>query len=186
MFFTRLLIFKWAIVNPFRLSGFKLVAFINYLLADWKDRWKYVDDTTTTETIDPDCNSNLQELVNYIDNWTTSNNMKLNIGKYKELVIDFAKKKHCFPPLTVDEVNIERVKSARILGLTVQDNMKWHEHINNIVKKASKRLYMLRLLKRSNSCIDTLITVYTTIIRPLLEYACGVPCLALQYPTILM
>ena len=39
----------------------------------WKDRWKYVDDTTTTETIGPDCNSNLQELVNYIDNWTTSN-----------------------------------------------------------------------------------------------------------------
>ena len=50
---------------------------INYLLADWKDRWKYVDDTTTTETIGPDCNSNLQDLVNYIDNWTTSNNMKL-------------------------------------------------------------------------------------------------------------
>jgi hypothetical protein len=48
--------------------------------------------------------------------------MKLNIGKCKELVIDFAKKKHCFPPLTVDEANIERVKSARILGLTVQDN----------------------------------------------------------------
>ena len=106
---------------------------INDLLANWKDRWKYVDDTTTTETIGPDCNSNLQELVNYIDNWTTSNNMKLNIGKCKELVIDFAKKKHCFPPLTVDEVNIERVKSARILGLTVQDNMKWNEHINNIV-----------------------------------------------------
>jgi hypothetical protein len=63
--------------------------------------------------------------------------MKLNIGKCKELVIDFAKKKHCFPPLTVDEVNIERVKSARILGLTVQDNMKWNEHINNIFKKAT-------------------------------------------------
>ena len=33
---------------------------------------------------------------------------------------------------------------------------------------------MLRLLKRSNACIDTLITVYTTIIRPVLEYACQV------------
>jgi hypothetical protein len=37
---------------------------INGLLPDWKDRWKYVDDTTTTETISPDCNSNLQDLVN--------------------------------------------------------------------------------------------------------------------------
>jgi hypothetical protein len=69
----------------------------------------------------------------------------------------------------VDEVNIERVKSARFLGLTVQDNMKWNEHIHNIVKKASKRLYMLRLLKTSNACIDTLITENTTIIRPVLE-----------------
>ena len=37
---------------------------INGLLPDWKDRWKYVDDTTTTETISPYCNSNLQDLVN--------------------------------------------------------------------------------------------------------------------------
>ena len=33
---------------------------------------------------------------------------------------------------------------------------------------------MLRLLKRTNASIDTLITVYTTIIRPVLEYACQV------------
>ena len=33
---------------------------------------------------------------------------------------------------------------------------------------------MLRLLKRTDACIDTLITVYTTIIRPVLEYACQV------------
>jgi hypothetical protein len=33
---------------------------------------------------------------------------------------------------------------------------------------------MLRLLKMSNARIDTLTTVYTTIIRPVLEYACQV------------
>ncbi len=74
----------------------------------------------------------------------------------------------------MDKVTIERVKSARILGLTVQDNMKWNEHVHDIVKKASKRLYMLRLLKRSNANIDILIVVYTTIIRPVLEYACQI------------
>ena len=49
---------------------------------------------------------------------------------------------------------------SRILGLTVQDNMKWNEHVYDIVKKASKILYMLRLLKISNASIDTLIVVY--------------------------
>jgi hypothetical protein len=48
-------------------------------------------DGNITETIGPDSNSNLQDLVNYIDYWTTSNNMKLNVGKCKELVIDFAR-----------------------------------------------------------------------------------------------
>ena len=147
---------------------------INDLLTDWTDRWKYVDDTTITETIGPDYNSNLQNLVDYIDTWTKNNNMKLNVRKCKELIIEFAKMKHFFPPLTVEDLSIERVKSVCILGLTVQENMKWNEHTHNIVKKASKRLYMLRLLKRSNASMDTLIIVYTTIIRPVLEYACQV------------
>ena len=64
--------------------------------------------------------------------------MKLNVGKCKELIIDFAKKTRHFPPLTVGDVNIERVKSTCILGLTIQDNMKWNKLIQNIVKKAGK------------------------------------------------
>ena len=62
----------------------------------------------------------------------------------------------------------------QVLGLIVQDNMNWNEHVTNVVKKAGKRLYMLRVLKRPNADTNTLITVYTTIIRPVLEYACQV------------
>ena len=52
------------------------------------------------------------------------NHRKLNVGKRKELIIDLKKKHH----FTVDDVNIELVKSTCILGRTVQDNMKWYEH----------------------------------------------------------
>ena len=90
------------------------------------------------------------------------------------MVIDFAREKHEFLPLTINNVGIERVKSARILGLSIQDDLKWNEHVNHIVKKAGKRLYMLRLLKRSNADNSILILVYCTIIRPVLEYACQV------------
>ena len=147
---------------------------INDLLTDWNNRWKYVDDSTITESITPDTNSILQELVDTIYNWTIVNNMKLNISKCKELIIDFAKDKQEFPPLIINGVAVDRVSSARVLGLIVQDNMNWNEHVNNVVKKAGKRLYMLRVLKRSNADTNTLITVYTTIIRPVLEYACQV------------
>ena len=43
---------------------------INDLLIDWNNRWKYVDDSTITESITPDINSILQELVDTIYNWT--------------------------------------------------------------------------------------------------------------------
>ena len=52
--------------------------------------------------------------------------------------------------------------------------MNWCEHITKIFNKAGKRLYILRLLKRANANTKTLSTVYTTVIRPVLEYACQV------------
>ena len=100
--------------------------------------------------------------------------MKLNVSKCRELIIDFTKDRQPFLPLEIGGVLVERVKSARVLGLTIQDDMKWNEHVNNIVKKAGKRLYVLRILKRSDANIETLLTVYATVIRPVLEYACQV------------
>ena len=43
---------------------------------------------------------------------------------------------------------VEKVKSARLLGLIIQDDMKTNEKVNNIVKKAGKRFYGLRILKQ--------------------------------------
>ena len=147
---------------------------INDLLEDWQDRWKYVDDTNATECIRPNCPSHLQDVVNDVTTWTINNNMKLNISKCKELIIDFAKDKRSFEPLTVSGNPIKLVESEKILGLVVQNNLKWNLHVDNIVKKSSKRLYMLRLLKRSNADTKTLTVVYITVIRPILEYACQV------------
>ncbi|CAB4020872.1 Nucleotide-binding oligomerization domain-containing 2 [Paramuricea clavata] len=85
--------------------------------------------------------------------------MKLNISKCKELIIDFAKDKQEFPPLIINGVAVDRVSSARVLGLIVRGNMNWNEHVNNVVKKPGKRQYMLRGLKRSNADTNALITV---------------------------
>ena len=64
------------------------------------------------------------------------------------------------------------MNSAQILGVTLQSNMKWNIHVDNVIKKASIRLYMLRLLKRSNAKIEILMTIYITTITPVLKYAC--------------
>ena len=103
---------------------------VSDLLESWNDRWKYVDDTSASECVESNGESNLQEIVNYISTWTINNNMKLNISKCKKLVIDFGIEERIFPPLKVNDKPTYRVESAQILGVTLQSNMKWNIHVD--------------------------------------------------------
>ena len=48
----------------------------------------------------------------------------------------------------------------------------WDVHVDEITRKAGKRLFLLLRLKRSGIPAEDLLTVYTTMVRPTLEYAC--------------
>ena len=69
---------------------------------------------------------------------------------------------------------LELVTSHKVLGLVIQNNLKWNNHIKSIVTKASKCLHILRVLRRGGVEINDLITIYTALIRSLLEYCCVV------------
>ena len=76
--------------------------------------------------------------------------------------------------LTIDGHPVETVRSHKVLGLTIQNNLKWDEHIHEIVSKASKRLHILWVLRRSGIPPADLLTVYIVLIRLILEYSCEV------------
>ena len=64
------------------------------------------------------------------------------------MVISFKKQ---FPPLGPVEVNaqsLEKVSTAKILGVTFRNDLKWNDHVDLITSKAAKRL--LRQLKRAD------------------------------------
>ena len=48
------------------------------------------------------------------------------------------------------------------------------EQTNNIVNKTGKRLYILYQLKRAGITQKDLVSVYVSVVRPVLEYACPV------------
>ena len=97
------------------------------------------------------------------------NKMKCNITKCKELIISFAKDKRSFQPLTVAGDTIELVESEKILEIVLQDNLKRSLYVDSIVMKSSKRLYTLKLLKRSKADTNAMIVVYTTVVEPILS-----------------
>ena len=61
---------------------------------------------------------------------------------------------------------------AKLLGVTISSDLTWNTHVENIVAKAGKRVYMLYQLKRAGIGRHDLVTIYVSVIRHILEYAC--------------
>lgn len=73
-----------------------------------------------------------------------------------------------------------------MLGLTISNDLKWTEHIENILAKANKRLHFLRILKKSGLETSDLKIFYISVVRPVMEYCCQVwhPSIAFCQTTI--
>jgi hypothetical protein len=63
------------------------------------------------------------------------------------MIIDFRRQKTVISYLKVAETSLERVRCLKLLGLWTDDNLKWNKNTEHIVKKAAKRLYLLKVLK---------------------------------------
>ena len=112
--------------------------------------YKYVDDVTLFEvvplsSIEPPV---LQRELDKICEWTSSNNMKLNVTKTKEFIISFVKDPKLLDPLTVNSLPFESI-NTKLLGVHLSSDLKWATHVEAVCAKASKRLFALRSLKRS-------------------------------------
>ena len=75
--------------------------------------------------------------------WTTYNDMLINNSKTNELTISFSKRQPDFIPLRVDGHVIDRVQSTKLVGVYIQDELKWDSHVEYIVKKSKSKLYFL-------------------------------------------
>ena len=109
---------------------------------------KYVDDIKVWEVVLSRDTSIMQpELDTSINPCTTQNNMVLNPKKCKEMIVRCRRHVEQSPPaLTIDNKTLETVDHDKVLGVTLQNNLKWDLHVNEIVDKLSERLHILRVL----------------------------------------
>ena len=54
-------------------------------------------------------------------------------------------------------LNIEIVQTIKLLGVIISSDLSWNAHVDYICTKASKRLYPLRIRKRSGAPANDLI-----------------------------
>ena len=75
----------------------------------------------------------------------------------KELRISFAKQQRVFDPVIIEGKEIVFVTSTNLLGLTIANDLTWNDHVTEITKKASKRLYFLTQLRT----VPTIVIAHT-------------------------
>ena len=93
------------------------------------------------------------------------NNMNLNPKKCKEMLVCPLKPTPDLAPLLLNEVSLEKVATHTVLGTTIMDNLKWNKNIDEIIGKASKRLHIVRALKKAGVPSDDLTCIYTSLVR---------------------
>ena len=137
--------------------------------------YEYVDDCSTYEVVcRPVCNSTIQLEIDIICEWSNTNNMRLNAKKTKEFRVSFLQSEPELNHLVIEGSPLEVVDSFKLLGVNLSNDLSWNIHVSNITAKASKRLYALRIPKRHGIPVKNLITIFCSLIRPVLEYACQI------------
>ena len=134
-----------------------------------------MDDTSALEILPRNGVSLLSHAVSDIHQFSSEQNMRLNPKKCKKMLLNFMHNHNFSLTSIVIGCNmVERVNTYKLLGVIISDDLRWVFHIEYISKKASKRLYSLRILKRVGVASDSILMMYLTIIRPILEYGAQV------------
>ena len=134
------------------------------LFADDCLLFREIDSLSDAESLEND----LQSLVKWSKTWQ----MSFNVSKCHTLKI--CKKKNPFQfQYTMNNVQVSEVDRHPYLGVELERNMSWSQHITDTANKASSTLDFLR---RSLSACSTQVkaTAYKTLVRPKLEYASSV------------
>ena len=145
---------------------------VNDLVSTWSPRAKFVDDLSVVEIVPRNSPSVLNFIVQDINQYAVTNNMTLNPSKCKEMSVDFLQYNSCvLRPIVVGNAIVERVASFKLLGAYISRDLTWFTHVNYILKKANKRLYILRALRRSGVSVPDMVNIYCAVIRSVVEYA---------------
>lgn len=88
-----------------------------------------------------------------------------------------------FPYTNIEGKELERVDRAKLVGVILQNDLKWDAQVEYITTKAKQKLYFLVQLRKAGLDINDRLCFYTSIVRSNLEYA--VPVFSTSLPTYL-
>ena len=110
-------------------------------------------------------NDDLETLRQWSTNWLVN----FNPTKTKYMVLSKKLTPPVYNDLFIGTTKLEKVGIHKQLGITFNNSMTWEHHITDICKRAGSRIDLIRRLPASITPL-TKLHIYTTFVRPLLEY----------------
>ena len=145
------------------------------LYTDSSNTDMYADDTTLYvcgKTLE-DIRTNLQMALDSLAKWCRYNGMIINTSKTKVMLITTHQKRASLPneqlSLTLNSVDLNMISYDKILGVIIDNNLTWSQHIDKICKKITSNLWLLSRIKDYLSR-DHRVQFYKTYIQPHIDY----------------
>ena len=115
--------------------------------------------------------SEVLKQINLVNDYAYENEMKLNLSKTKFMLFNQCKSIDFQPIQSLEGSEIEYVEETKLLGLVLTSDLKFDKNTDYIVKRAFKKLWMLKRLKNLGASSDQLTDVYFKQVRSILELA---------------
>ena len=114
----------------------------------------------------------LQDDINAVSSCLAAKHLNLNSGKCCYLLLSRKRALSIPPPtLLLNGDHLVSVASYKYLGVLITSNLMWSSHITNVCNKTRRLIGILYRRFYKHSSPDTLLRLYTSFIRPHLEYA---------------
>ena len=132
----------------------------------------YADDTVIYITGEIDVITNiLQNDLNSFKGWCDRNKLTMNIKKTKYVTFGLKSQTRRIQnhDLFIQDTKIERVNSYKYLGVILDINLSFNNHLENCLKLVSHKAYLLSKIRKYIN-VTTAVTIYKTMILPIVEY----------------
>ena len=134
----------------------------------------FADDTnlTCTGRTPAEIEHKLNADLSNVNDWLEANRLTLNTGKTEFMLIASKRKLNQFRTDIRIHINgsiIKQVKQKKTLGITIDNELRWTEHINEQCKKLSSAIALLRKAKPHVPNND-LLRIYNSLVVPYFTY----------------
>ncbi|XP_054878112.1 uncharacterized protein LOC129352927 [Poeciliopsis prolifica] len=94
---------------------------------------KFADDTTVVGLISDNNETHYREEIQQLTQWCSANNLVLNTGKTKEVIVDYRRSRRTgHTPLLIDGEEVERVDNIKFLGLHITSDLSWNTNTSHL------------------------------------------------------